>query len=71
MVEREGFFPETNSIYVTSTWAARQGAMLVPGLRLGKVLGAGMQVRSSWDDEITSFRFLQQLGTKVLGARDL
>ena len=58
MVEREGFFHVTNSIYVTSTWAARQGAMLVPGLHLGKILGAGMQV--SWDDVITSFRCLQQ-----------
>lgn len=42
-VEREGYDPEANSIYVTSQWTARQGATLVPGLQLGKVLGAGMQ----------------------------
>lgn len=40
-----GFNQAENSIFVEAQWNAKPGVTLVPGLKLGKVLGAGMQVR--------------------------
>ena len=45
-VERQGFFPEENAVFVTSGWVAKEGEKLIDNLFLGRILGAGMQVRS-------------------------
>ena len=44
-VEKSGFFPEENAVFVTSAWVAKEGEKLIENLFLGRVLGAGMQVR--------------------------
>ena len=44
--ERQGFFPEENAVFVTSGWVAKEGEKLIDNLFLGRILGAGMQVRS-------------------------
>ena len=44
-MEKQGFFPAENAVYVTSGWVAKEGEKLIDNLFLGKILGAGMQVR--------------------------
>ena len=48
-MEKQGFFPQENAVFVTSGWVAKEGEKLVDNLFLGRVLGAGMQVRSTRD----------------------
>ena len=43
-IEKSGFFPEENAVYVTSSWVGKEGVQLIDDLFLGKMLGAGMQV---------------------------
>ena len=43
--ERQGFFPQENAVFVTSGWVAKEGEKLIDNLFLGRILGAGMQVR--------------------------
>jgi hypothetical protein len=43
-IEKSGFFPAENAVFVTSSWVGKEGVQLIDDLFLGKMLGAGMQV---------------------------